>query len=284
MRSKLTVLIPCKNERKNIRACIESIQDLADEILVADSGSTDGTLEIVREIGGCRIIEREYISHGNFVNWAIAHASHEWVYVVDADERPTERLKSDIRRVLEAPPENIDAYWVSFICFFLGHRLRFSRWNTNALRLVRRDKCRNGECRVHPEFEVPKHRTGRLRGGVLHYSLWNYDDYLRKYGDYTKRVAQDRWDRGKRAGGSSMLFRPFLRFFHLYVLKLGFLDGAAGLQVCMLTAFFNTFIKQGRLWEKEHAISQRDPEADRCHDSADISRSVPLSYPDRRAA
>lgn len=262
MRTKLTVLIPCKNERKNIRPCIENVRDLADEVLVADSGSTDGTLEIVREMGGCRIIEREYINHGSFVNWAIAHASHEWVCIVDADERLTDKLKAGIRKVLENPPEEIDAYWVSFTSFFLGYRLRFSGWNTDALRLVRRDKCRNKECRVHPEFVVPKHRTGRLAGSVLHYSLWSYDDYLRKYQDYTRRVAQDRWDRHKRTALLPMLFRPFFRFFQLYFLRLGFLDGAPGLQVCMLTAFFNTFIKLGRLWEMEHAIAQPDPEVE----------------------
>lgn len=284
MREKLSVLIPCKNERKNIRSCIESIRDLADEILVADSGSTDGTLEIVREIGGCRIIERDYVNHGNFVNWAMARASHEWVYVVDADERPTEKLKANIRNVLASPPEHIDAYWVSFICFFLGHRLRFSRWNTDALRLVRRDKCRNRECRVHPEFAVSKQRTGRLRGGVLHYSLWSYDDFFRKYDDYTKRVAHDRWDRGKRSGLRLMLCRPFLRFFYLYVLRLGFLDGAPGLQVCMLMAFFNTFVKLGRLWEMEDAIPQPDPDSVACLQFTDTSRGTDSFVSDCRTA
>ncbi len=71
MQTRRTVIIPCKNERTNIRACIESVRGLADEILVADSGSTDGTLEIVRGIGGCRIIQREYVHPGDFKNWAI---------------------------------------------------------------------------------------------------------------------------------------------------------------------------------------------------------------------
>ena len=92
MTAKLTVLIPCKDERRNIRACIESVQAIADEILIADSGSTDGTLDIVRDIGGCRIIEREYINSANFKNWAIPQARHEWVLVVDADERVTPEL------------------------------------------------------------------------------------------------------------------------------------------------------------------------------------------------
>jgi len=257
----LTILIPCKDERKNIRACIESVRDLADELLVADSGSTDGTLEIIREMGGCRIIQREYVNHGDFLNWAVPQAKHEWVLIVDADERLTERLAEDVRRVLADPAEGIDAYWVSFACFFMGHPLRFSRWNTPALRLVRRDRCRNRKCRVHPEFVVPQERTGKLRGKLLHYSFWTYNEYFRKYEKYTRYVAQDKWERGKRTGFFGLLVRPMLRFFQLYVLRLGLLDGLAGLQVCMLTAFYNTFVKQGRLWEMEHAVKQPDPES-----------------------
>jgi len=258
MREPLTVLIPCKNERRNIRACIESVGDIADEILVADSGSTDGTLEIIGQIGGCRVIEREYVNHGDFVNWAIPHATHGWVLIVDADERMTPRLARSVRKVLTDPPEDRDGYWVSFKCFFMGRPLRFSRWNTDAIRLIRRDRCRHGRCRVHPEFVVERRRLGKLRGELLHYSYWTYDEYFKKYEQYTRLVAEDMWDRGKRAGFSGLLLRPFLRFFQLYVLRLGFLDGLAGLQVCMLTAFYNTFIKQGRLWEMEHSRREAD--------------------------
>ena len=91
MSAKLTALIPCKNERANIRACIESVRPLADEILVADSGSTDGTLDIVRRTPGCRLIEREFIGFSSFKNWAIPQARHPWVLIVDADERVSPR-------------------------------------------------------------------------------------------------------------------------------------------------------------------------------------------------
>ncbi|MCH5376557.1 MAG: glycosyltransferase family 2 protein, partial [Planctomycetes bacterium] len=262
MSEKLTVLIPCKDERKNIRLCIESIRDIADEILVADSGSTDGTLDIVRGIGGCRVIEREYVNHGDFLNWAIPHATHEWVMIVDADERITKPLMHEIQEIKRDGPGDVDAYWVSFKCFFMGHPLTYSRWNTDALRLVRRDVCRNRTCRVHPEYVVPKSRTRKLRHPIDHYSYWTYDEYFRKYQNYTKLVAQDRWDAGSRAGWFGLLVRPALRFLQLYLLKLGFLDGLPGLQICMLTAFYNTFVKQARLWEMQYAIPQPDPEQD----------------------
>src|SRR5437762_5173010 len=110
--AQLTVLIPCKDERRNIRACIESVQAIADEIIIADSGSTDGTLDIVRDVGGCRIIEREYINSANFKNWAIPQAHHEWVLVIDADERATPALAGEIRKLLESAPAGKDGLWV----------------------------------------------------------------------------------------------------------------------------------------------------------------------------
>ncbi len=100
MAEKLTVLIPCRNERKNIRACIESARAVADEIVIADSLSTDDTLEVVRSAGGCRIIEREFIGFADFKNWAIPQASHPWVLIVDADERVSPELVAEIRRGL----------------------------------------------------------------------------------------------------------------------------------------------------------------------------------------
>ena len=103
---KLTVIIPCKNERLNIRPCIESVRAIADEVLVADSGSTDGTLEIVRSMGGCRVIEREYVHSGDFKNWAIPQAAHPWVLILDADERVTPLLATEIKQVLAASPKS----------------------------------------------------------------------------------------------------------------------------------------------------------------------------------
>ena len=118
MPEKLTVLIPCKNEADNIRACIESVRGLADEILVADSLSTDNTRELVRQLGGCRIVEREFIDHASFKNWAIPQASHPWVLMVDADERVTAELAAEIRAIMAHDNPALDAYRMRFESFF----------------------------------------------------------------------------------------------------------------------------------------------------------------------
>src|SRR6187200_2042311 len=102
MSAKLSVIIPCKNERENLAACVRRARQVADEVLVADSGSTDGTLELARELG-CRVVEREYRTSGDFKNWAIPQAANEWVFILDADERITPELSAEIRGAVADP-------------------------------------------------------------------------------------------------------------------------------------------------------------------------------------
>ena len=274
MREKLTVLIPCKNERKNIHRCIRTVENIADEILVADSGSTDDTLDIVRRIERCRVIEREYVNSADFKNWAIPQAKFKWVLLVDADERMTESLAQEIGQLLLGPPEHLDAYRISFDDFFMGHRLKYSRWDTDSTRLFRRDVCRYQQRRVHADIDIDRNRVAKLKGKILHYSFWSHEEYLHKYMRYTQWAAEDRYDRGKRTSFYGLLIRPMLRFLYLYILRGGFLDGLPGIQICMLTAFYNTFLKQAKLWEMEHVTPERCVESPEEH----VQPSV-LPYP-----
>lgn len=251
MPQHVTVLIPCKNERENIRKCIDSARMIGDEILVADSGSTDGTVEIVRAASGCRLIQREWNGYAAFKNWAIPQATHSWVLILDADERVTEALASEIRQQLASCTKDVDAWQVRFTTYFMGHELRHCSWNNGAIRLIRRDVCRYGDRLVHENFDVEPQRLGHLRNRLTHHSIRNYDQYFEKYLRYTDLGARQMQLAGRRATVSSLLLRPFLRFFYLYVLRGGFLDGRVGIQVCILSAFFNTFVKQARLWEQE---------------------------------
>jgi glycosyltransferase involved in cell wall biosynthesis len=262
MMAKLTALIPCKNERLNIRPCIESVRGVADEILIADSGSTDGTLDIVRKMGGCRIIEREYVHSANFKNWAIPQARHPWVLIVDADERVTGELAAEIRRVLASPDPAVDAYWIGRKNHFLGYHIAHCGWNSDdVLRLFRRDVGRYRDRWVHAEIELDRKRVRRLECPFEHYTTWNSDEYWRKLNRYASWGALNLRDEGHRVSLFSMFFRAPLRFLQLYLLRLGFLDGIPGLHICAYTAFY-TFMKQARLWELEHAKVQPDPEAD----------------------
>lgn len=251
----LTVLIPCKNERAHIAACIESARAIADEILVADSGSTDGTIELARSLG-CRVIEREYRTSGDFKNWAIPQAAHEWVLVVDADERVTPELAGEIRDLLGAGP-TCNGYWLPRTNYFLGHPIRYGDWGRDPiLRLFRRDVGRYVGQTDHAEMHVPGGRVGRLRGGLLHHSFVSYEQCMTKSHRYAQVQAELWHAAGRRVSFLHLLTRGPLRFFRSYVLRLGFLDGLAGLQ-CSILNGYGAYLKQACLWELEQRTADR---------------------------
>lgn len=260
---RLTCLIPCKNEAANIRACINSFYELADEILIADSGSTDDTMEIARAAAGVkgRIIEREYIHSGDFKNWAIPQSRNEWVLLVDADERITPALAAEIRQVL-ASPQPQDGYWIYRDNHFLGHRIRYGGLqNDCCLRLFRRDVSRYVGENDHAQVDVETGRVGSLKAKMLHYSYWTYDAFFRKFDRYTRYQASVWHRQGRRPRFIDLLLRPPIRFFRDYIVQLGFLDGFVGLQYAGLQAFY-AFMKQARLWELHYARPQFHENAD----------------------
>ena len=163
----LTVLIPCKNEAQNIAACIASARLIADEVLVADSGSSDGTLELAKRDAD-RVIERDYVDSGDFKNWAIPQAACSWIFVLDADERVTPELATEIRQTLRSNDSvsstNALAYSVPRRNFFLGHPIDHGDWASDRVtRLFTRDDCRYKLHTDRSEIGVPASRLGKLK-------------------------------------------------------------------------------------------------------------------------
>lgn len=248
---KLTVLITCKDEQLHIRECIESARDVADEVLVADSGSTDATLEIVRSLGGCRVIEREFVSYADFKNWAIPQCRHEWVLIIDADERVTPELTREIKSLLKSDSEQ-DAFWIRRENYFLGHRIRYSGWNNDrVVRLVRRDACQYFLRPVHEAMNVPSGKISVLKHPFRHYTAWDLEHFVAKQNNYSTRGAMHMRSMGRRTSLAFTLVHSPFRFLQLYLLRGGFLDGYPGLMVCGITAFY-TFLKDIKLWGLEH--------------------------------
>jgi (heptosyl)LPS beta-1,4-glucosyltransferase len=254
---KVTVLITCKDEELHIRDCIESARTVADEILVADSGSTDSTLQIVSELGGCRVIEREFISYADFKNWALPQCQHEWVLILDADERVTPELAAEVKQLLNGDPEQ-DAYWVRRDNYFLGHRIRYCGWSTSkVVRLVRRDACRYFPRPVHEAMNVPSGKTAVLRSRMSHYTAWDIEQFVAKQNNYSSRGAVHLHAQGRRVNLAITLLHAPVRFLQLYLLRGGFLDGYAGLMVCGIMSFY-TFLKDIKVWGIDHI---KDPPA-----------------------
>ncbi len=265
MKPPITVLIPCKNEVHHIAACIASAKPIADEILIADSGSTDGTLELVRSLGDYRIIEREYVHSADFKNWAIPQAKNDWILVLDADERLTPELREEILTLFAdgSPPQ--DGYRVRFAPYFLGRPIRHCGWNTTtSIRLFRRSVGRYSTRRVHADVIVESGKVGMLHHKIEHYTCTSLERWMEKRNRYTERGAEELFAAGRKVSPLELFFRPCFHFFKSYVLRAGFLDGTAGLIVCLDDAF-SAFLKYAKLWEKHETIRRRQADAETNH-------------------
>ena len=257
MDRRLSVLIPCKNEEHNLPECLKSVESIADEIVVADSGSTDGTIDYAHA-HGCRVIKREYRHAGDFNNWAIPQCQHKWVLLVDADERVTHELAEEIKAVLDEPADKI-GYWIYRRTYFLGKPLRYSGCSSDkVLRLFRRDQARYVGDTDHAEIDLPESKVAHLQSRLQHFSYWGLDDYFRKFHRYTSQKAEVRFAAGRKPSFAKMLLTVPFRFFHLYLTRWGFLDGVPGLLFCMYSAM-SSFTAQAMLWEKH--LKSTNPES-----------------------
>jgi glycosyltransferase involved in cell wall biosynthesis len=221
----------------------------ADEILVVDSFSTDRTLEIARKYA-TRVLQHEYENSAAQKNWSIPQAKHDWVLIVDSDERVPPDLAAEIQEIVKAP--DFDGYWIRRRNFFLGREIRHGTWKTDkVLRLFRREKARYQPKHVHAEIEL-QGQAGWCRGCLDHYSYRNLDDFLRKARRYSTWGAMNAGDQGKRASGSQILGHSMAHFFKSYLLKQGFRDGTPGLIIAFMESF-HSFLKYAKLWEMQQA-------------------------------
>jgi glycosyltransferase involved in cell wall biosynthesis len=246
-RPPLTAIVPTYNEEETLRDCLESVR-FADEILVVDSFSTDGTLAIAREFGA-RVLQHEYVYSARQKNWAIPQASHPWVLLVDADERVTPPLRDEILALLDGGPRH-DGYWIRRANHFLGRRMRHCGWESDkVIRLFRRDPSRYQDREVHAEIDLPG-PLPVLRHPLEHHSFRSFAQYWRKLRQYSEWGANQLFKEGRRAGAMEILGRPVTRFLKMYIVRLGFLDGPHGLVLSMLGAF-TVYLKYARLWEMQ---------------------------------
>ncbi len=245
--SRLSVVIITKNEEEDIGSCLESVK-WADEIIVVDSSSDDGTVEICRRYGS-KVFETKYEGYAKKKNFAIEEATGEWVLSLDADERISPELAEEIKEVLRGNGKD-DGYLIPMKFYFFGHWMRYGGlYPKHHLRLFKKEKGRFEERAVHEGVKV-KGRVGYLRNPMFHYSYKNLDDYLQKFDRYSTLDALDK--AGKQRHGR---WYPFLRlpgeFILTYFIRQGFRDGFPGLLYSVLNAFY-VFVKYVKLWERQN--------------------------------
>ncbi len=239
---KLSVIIITKNEAANIRACIGSVR-WADEIIVVDSGSSDGTAAICRELG-TRVYEHDWPGFGAQKNRALSYATHDWVMSIDADERVTPLLQSELIEAMQR--DNQDGFYVPRLSQFCGTFIRHCGWYPDyVLRLFKTHKGHFSDDIVH-EHVMLDGVAGRLNQPLLHYSYLNETDVQRKTLQYAAAGAQQLFKRGKTSTVADAPLRAAWAFIRTYVLRLGFLDGRAGFKVAMMNAT-TTYLKYSQL-------------------------------------
>jgi len=245
-REPFSAVIITLNAAAQLEACLQSIA-FADEVLLVDSGSTDATLALARQYG-TRVLQQAWLGYGAQKQFAVGQASHDWVLCLDADERVSDPLRAAIETALIAPQAN--GFEMPRCNRFMGRWLRHGEGYPDwSLRLFRRSHGRWSDDPVHEKVLLDG-APGRLQGDLLHESAEDLALYLHKQNRYTTLQAEALYRRGKRVSVAQMVLSPLLRFVKFYVLRLGFLDGVAGL-VHIVIGCHNSFIKYVKLRASE---------------------------------
>jgi glycosyltransferase involved in cell wall biosynthesis len=246
----LSILVPCYNNAALIEECLRELR-WADELVVCDSFSTDGTLEIARRYAD-RVIQRRYDTSARQKNWAIPHCRHEWVLLVDSDERPEPGFAEEVRALLRAPAPGMDAWRVARKTYLLGRWTRTpDLWPDYQVRLFRRDLGRYQDRAVHAHMQVPG-AVGTLRHALLHYSTPSLSKQIATLNRYTDYEVQELIKAGRRFRWRDLLLRPPAILLYKYVWRRGYASGFRGLFVSVYAAFY-CFLTYAKLYEREHA-------------------------------
>lgn len=238
------MVIAARDEAANIEACVSSVS-WAREVIVVENDSSDDTVALAQR-SGATVMSHQFTTIGAQRNAAIERAASEWILAVDADERGSPALGEEIRRVV-AGPDAHEAYRVPRRNFFLGREVKHGGWASDRPIRLFRSTLRYNASRVHEHVDV-KGAIGELSEPLAHSTYTSLDDYFEKLDRYSRWWAQDRHERGRRAGPLSVVFRPPARFVSMYFLRGGWMDGAAGAVLCSLAAA-SVMAKYARLWE-----------------------------------
>jgi glycosyltransferase involved in cell wall biosynthesis len=248
-RAPVTVTIITLNESEHIAAAIDTAA-WADEILVVDSGSTDDTVPLATA-AGARVMSRTWPGYVDQKNYAASVASNDWIFSLDADERITPALASEIRGIVDGNPAQ-RAFRVPRVTFHLGRWVRTTDFYPDyQTRLYDRRAARWQGKYVH-ESVAADGAVGQLKNELQHYSFRDLSDQLDRINRYSSLAARQMYEGGRRAGALDLLVHPPAAFLRNYVLRGGFADGVAGLTISLVNAY-SVLVKYAKLWELQHA-------------------------------
>jgi len=252
--SKISVYIIAYNEAEKVTAAIESVQ-WADEIVLVDSWSTDGTPEIAAKLGA-RVVQVEFKGFGDLRNQAIAACTHEWIFSLDSDERCTPDVAQEVRAIANTP-QSLDVYRVPQRNYFMGRWIKHSGWYPNFRQpQLFRNGCMSYDLKpVHEGYVLHTDKPiGRLKHAIWQFPFKNMAEVMHKANRYSTLGAEK--IKHKKISMGTALAHAIWAFVKHYVFKLGLLDGWPGF-VIALGSFEGTFyryvkaleIQKGAQWQ-----------------------------------
>jgi len=249
--SEISVIITTFNEEPNIEVCLDRLDGFG-EIVIVDSFSGDGTLDIARRYPAV-VYVRPYESAARQKNWALQRVRHRWVLILDADEVMTDELRREIESFDES--NGVHGFWIRRASHYLGGPIRHCGWQRDkVLRFFDRTAGSYDEAEVHEEVKL-QGSTSIFHGKLEHFPYRRIEQHLDKIESYSTRGAREFVRRGGKFPVFHMIVRPPLRMMRMYLMQGGFLDGRRGFLLCVVSSY-GVFLKYAKAWE--HLKCRRD--------------------------
>lgn len=247
---KISVVIITFNEERNIGRCISSVKEIADEIIVVDSFSTDKTEEVCK-LHDVKFVKNAFKGHIEQKNYAMDLANFEYVLSLDADEALSAELSYSIKEI----KKNFiaDGYRFNRLTNYCGHWVRHCGWYPDTkLRLVKKEKAKWKGVNPHDILKLDNDGLGSfLNGNLLHYSYDSISDHINQTNKFTTIAANECYNRGVRSNIFKIVTRPFFKFLRDYIYKLGFLDGRYGFIICFINSL-SALLKYSKIHELQN--------------------------------
>lgn len=246
--NSISAVIITQNEERNIMRCLSSLQGVADEIVVVDSGSTDATESICQKFGS-RFVHHDWAGYSEQKNYANTLATGNWILSIDADEALSDKLRESILSLKNGGLTEGVAYSFNRLSNYCGSWIRHCGWYPDEkIRLWESGAC-SWDGVVHEELKFEKQtRFEHLQGNLLHYTYYSVTDHAARQVKYAALAAEKAHQQGRKCGCGTLVFKPLWNFARNYIFKGGFLDGRAGFLVCKMSALY-TLVKYAKLRE-----------------------------------
>ena len=242
----LSVILITRNEEANLADCLASLEGIAQQVVVVDTNSSDRTLDIAKSYGAAIAQPPDWPGFGPQKNRALDLATGEWVLSLDADERLTPALKSEIVTAIHHSA-HVDCFAIPRLSWYCGRFIRHSGWNPDYVdRLFKRGSARFSDDLVHERL-LPSGQVAKLENPMLHYSFMNYSQVLQKIDRYSTASAEQAFAKGKTSTPLKAVLHGVWSFFRTYFLQAGFLDGPQGFTLAMSNAQ-GTYYRYVKLW------------------------------------